>query len=229
MKHLLGMILVLMIASPALAARGGGGGSSINSLFTLSAVGGISHAYQEVLYVGPPYQTTAKNYASYGLLANWKFPVGSLGLTTGILYAEFGSHQYEDVGGGQVDEFDEKLPYLVIPLTLDFWIGHYVIIGAGGYYALANGNMSDTGTDTVTGVVTPINVNRSFADNNYDSKDMGLLAHVQFFVPIKGHFALTAVGYYAVGLTNLNKAPISDQLTTRNKTVLALGGFSYRF
>jgi hypothetical protein len=191
----------------------------------LSAVGGISMANQTISYDLSPYSTTQKNYLSYGLLASVRVPKSIWGLSSGILYSEFGSHQRSSVGVTTTD-IDQKLPYYVIPITIDFWLGQYISIGLGAFYATAAGNMSDKGADVTGGVSNPIDTSRSFSDNNYESKDFGYLARLQIYVPIKKRFFITATGIYALGTTDIDK---DQTLKTTNRSILALAGVGLVF
>jgi hypothetical protein len=191
----------------------------------LSASGGVSMANQTISYDLSPYSTSQKNYLSYGLLANFRVPKSNWGMTTGALYAEFGSHQRSSVGITTTD-VDQKLPYLVIPITVDFWFGQYVSIGLGAFYAVAAGNMSDKGADVTGGVSTPIDSTRSFAENNYETKDFGYLARLQIYVPVKKRFFATATGLYAIGTTDIDK---NLTIKTTNSAILAMGGVGFMF
>jgi hypothetical protein len=189
------------------------------------AVGyGISNATQNVSNISPAagLTTSAGSYTSYGALVNFILP-GMWSVGTGVLYTEMGSH-YKITGLNS--DYDEKAPYIQIPITLNYWLGHIVGIGVGGYYGFPGGNISDKGT--LLGVPN-LSSSGSFSQQNYASSDYGLVGQVQIHIPLGVKWFILADGMYEYGLQNVDNSPTANGTTIKNTAIVAVGGLGLVF
>ncbi len=189
-------------------------GASSFALIDVEAVGGISIASQKSDIVGPT--LTSKNFNAYGVLTNVRLPMMSLGIMTGALYTELGSHA--ENGASKVDE---KVPYVQIPVVLDLWFHNVLAIGVGGYYGIPAGNVVDS---SATGTYT--NQSITFAQANYATKDYGAIAHLALKAHVTPLLFLSLDGQYQIGLANVTT--IVNQ-SVKNSTILAMAGIGIGF
>jgi hypothetical protein len=188
--------------------------SSSFALIDVEAVGGISIANQKSDVVGPT--LTSKNFNTYGALTNFRLPMMSIGIMTGALYTELGSHAENGVS-----KVDEKVPYIQIPFALDLWFHNILAIGIGGYYGIPAGNVVDS---NATGIYT--NQSISFAQANYATKDYGAIAHMALKAHVLPLVFLSLEGQYQIGLANMTT--LANQ-TVKNSTILAMAGIGIGF
>jgi hypothetical protein len=191
------------------------------ALVNLAAVGGISMANQSLTTNQVTnLSVSSKSYLAYGFIGNLKFPGKNLGLTVGAQYGEMGSHQTYASGGVNYS-IDEKAPYYQFPVTLDYWLGNFLALGVGGYYATPGGNITDNGTAVAASTSTTVNTSNTFSAANYISSDYGFVAHAQLIIPIGAVWMLTANAYYLSGFQNVATNPGS---TEKNSSVQIEGG-----
>jgi hypothetical protein len=187
-----------------------------------SLVGGLSVASQSIT-TSYNVNSSSKTYLAFGALGNARFIGVPWGLTSGILYVEMGSNQRSQNGIDQRN-YDVKVPYLQVPIIIDYWILKNLLVGLGGYIAFPGGNVKTTGTQTFF-TTSSIDLSQSFSAANYRELDWGAVAHAQVKFPF-GRFFGTAALIYEYGFEDVNA--LAD-ITTRNSAFLALIGGGITF
>ncbi|MGK5086364.1 outer membrane beta-barrel protein [Bdellovibrionota bacterium FG-2] len=106
------------------------------------------------------------------------------------------------------------------PLLLRFTALPFLSFGAGGYYAMGTGNV----TETVGGV--PLPVPATFAEVGLKTSDYGLEGNARFRLPILPLFGLIVDARYLYGLADTSASP-DVKLNTRD--FQALAGIQFGF
>jgi hypothetical protein len=134
--------------------------------------------------------TSATRDLGIGGGAQVEFGLGPMaGLEIGAVYLS-----RKDGPSGLEDTFN----YIQIPVQLRYWVGKYLSIGVGGYYAFAVGDIKNESGATAT-----------YAASGFKTGDYGLLGSVGLNFPMGGGgTSFFAEGRYAYGL--------DDQLATSN-------------
>jgi hypothetical protein len=86
--------------------------------------------------------------------------------------------------------------YVQIPLQLRFWLGRFVTLGVGGYYAIPVGDIKFSALG-IEGTST-------YAGAGLKTSDYGLLGSLGFNIPLGPAVGLMVEGRYAMGLQDLN-------------------------
>ncbi len=173
----------------------------------LDGVAGVSLANQSTDVAGS--KLTANNLTSYGILANAAIVAPYIKIQTGILYAEAGAHTENGTS-----KKDEKLPYYQLPVLLTF-SSRFITFGAGGYYAIAAGNVEDKNASGIY-----VNQSVSFSQAGYITNDYGLAGTLRLKLAIGARTIVSINGIYEQGLQNIS----SSTSNVKNNTVLVLAG-----
>jgi hypothetical protein len=198
------LILVLFLTSASYSfAAGGSSGFDVE----LDGVAGVSLANQTSDVPGS--KLKANNLTSYGILANAAIVAPYIKIQTGLLYAEAGAHT--EIG---TSKKDERLPYYQLPVLLVF-SSRFISFGAGGYYAIAAGNVEDK---NATG--TYVNQSVSFSQAGYITNDYGLAGTLRVKLAIGARTIVSINGIYEQGLQNISNSTSN----VKNNTVLILAG-----
>ena len=114
-------------------------------------------------------------------------------------------------------KFDEKAPYLVIPVLAHYKFYPSIAVGLGMYFGFGAGNITDSGS---------INSSQSFSSANYSSSDYGLAADAQYAYQFDPNWSAVVDLTYLYGLSNVSTA---SGTTLNNYSILGLIGVGYNF
>jgi hypothetical protein len=91
---------------------------------------------------------------------------------------------------------ESTFTYVQIPLQVRFWLGRFVTLGVGGYYAMGLGDIKSTALG--------IPITTTYAAAGTKTSDYGLLGSLGFNIPLGTSVAILAEGRYAYGMQDLN-------------------------
>jgi hypothetical protein len=157
-------------------------------------------------------QTDPKSMLGLGGGAQVEFGLGPMaGLEIGAVYL-----------GRKTGDSTANLTfnYVQIPVQLRYWVGKYLTLGAGGYYALPVGDIKAGGSSLPGGGSIP------YATAGFKKNDYGLLGSVGFNAPVGPTAAVFAEGRYALGLDDQNATAIAGT-TTKWQDIQILVGLRF--
>ncbi|MCC6277056.1 MAG: outer membrane beta-barrel protein [Oligoflexia bacterium] len=162
---------------------------------------------------------------SFGLLAHYRFKDAWYGITAGVLQTTMGSHIKDVlVAGASNRDYDQKLPYFQFPVIFKWWIHNNVLVGAGGYYAIAAGNVETSGFSNNNNVAFANS--RSFGVAKYQESDYGLVVNAEGRLDFSDRWFGAAHLTYLHGLMNIST---TGGGTASNSAFLAHVGLGFKF
>ncbi len=135
----------------------------------------------------------------------------------GALYMQR-KFQYDATNGTVVNKFNS----LQFPVIARLNFMNMLSIGAGGYYAMAMGDIGVEATPTGGGTTTSTTM--TYANSGYAKSDYGLVGSVALYFPVGPMTRFILDGRYLLGLKDVNKNPA---VTDKWRDLQVLAGLAF--